>query len=47
MCIVGVVLTSRPFPEVAGAHFVDAHSALRMNSGVNMSGRCSMWCAAQ
>ena len=37
----------RPFPDLAGARLVDARSASRMNSGVRMSGRFSMWCAAQ
>ncbi len=42
-----VVGLSRPFPDLAGVRFVDARSASRMNNGVRISERFSMWCAAQ
>ncbi len=33
---------SRPFPDLAGACIVDAHSASSMSNGVRMSGHLSM-----
>ena len=47
VCVLGGVVMSKPFPEVAGARFVDACSTSRMNDGVKFSGPFLKWCAAQ